>query len=108
MLMRGPTLVVHGNADHAPGNTMDGGTIVVHGSAGDAVAHSMRGGKVFVRDDIGYRGGIHMKEYEEKRPCLVVGGNARTYLGEYHGRRGRARPPQWARGGLSSTKDRQA
>jgi len=83
MLMRGPTLVVHGNADHAPGNTMDGGTIVVHGSAGDAVAHSMRGGKVFVRDDIGYRGGIHMKEYEEKRPCLVVGGNARSYLGEY-------------------------
>ncbi|HDS63983.1 MAG TPA: hypothetical protein ENN52_07680, partial [Methanofollis liminatans] len=61
MFMRGPTLVVHGNADHAPGNTMDGGTIVVHGSAGDAVAHSMRGGKVFVRDDIGYRGGIHMK-----------------------------------------------
>lgn len=83
MFMRGPTVIVHGNADHAPGNTMDGGTIVIHGSAGDATAHSMRGGKVFVRDDIGYRGGIHMKEYQEKRPCLVVGGNARSYLGEY-------------------------
>ncbi|TAJ44943.1 GltB/FmdC/FwdC-like GXGXG domain-containing protein [Methanofollis fontis] len=83
MFMRGPTVIVNGNADHAPGNTMDGGTIIIHGSAGDAVAHSMRGGRVFVRDDIGYRGGIHMKEYEEKRPCLVVGGSARSYLGEY-------------------------
>jgi len=83
MFMSGPTCIVHGNADHAPGNTMDGGMIVIHGSAGDAVAHSMRGGKVLVRDDIGYRGGIHMKEYQEKSPVLMVGGNARAYLGEY-------------------------
>jgi glutamate synthase domain-containing protein 3 len=83
MFMSGPTCIVHGNAEHAPGNTMDAGTIVIHGSAGDAVAHSMRGGKVFVRDDIGYRGGIHMKEYQEKRPILVVGGSARAFLGEY-------------------------
>jgi glutamate synthase domain-containing protein 3 len=83
MFMSGPTCIVHGNAEHAPGNTMDAGMIVIHGSAGDAVAHSMRGGKVFVRDDIGYRGGIHMKEYEAKRPCLVVGGTARAFLGEY-------------------------
>ena len=83
MFMSGPTCIVHGNAEHAPGNTMDAGTIVIHGSAGDAVAHSMRGGKIFVRDDIGYRGGIHMKEYKAKRPCLVVGGSARAFLGEY-------------------------
>jgi glutamate synthase domain-containing protein 3 len=83
MFMSGPTCIVHGNAEHAPGNTMDAGMIVIHGSAGDAVAHSMRGGKVFVRDDIGYRGGIHMKEYKAKRPCLVVGGSARAFLGEY-------------------------
>lgn len=83
MFMSGPTLIVRGNADHAPGNTMDAGTIVIHGSAGDAVAHSMRGGKVFVRDNIGYRGGIHMKQYLEKRPVLVVGGSARAFLGEY-------------------------
>jgi glutamate synthase domain-containing protein 3 len=83
MFMSGPTCIVHGNADHAPGNTMDGGMIVIHGSAGDAAAHSMRGGKVLVRDDIGYRGGIHMKEYQEKIPVLMVGGNARAYLGEY-------------------------
>ncbi|HWQ65840.1 MAG TPA: hypothetical protein VN372_03100 [Methanospirillum sp.] len=83
MLMKGPTLVVHGNADHAPGNTMDEGLIVIHGSSGDATAHSMRGGCVYVRDDIGYRGGIHMKQYLEKRPILIIGGNARAFLGEY-------------------------
>ena len=83
MFMSGPTVVVHGNAEHAPGNTMDSGKVVIHGSAGDAVAHSMRGGKVFVRGDIGYRGGIHMKQYETQRPILVVGGSAQTFLGEY-------------------------
>lgn len=82
MFMCGPTLIVHGNTDHAPGNTMDCGTIVIHGSAGDAVAHSMRGGRVYVRDNIGYRGGIHMKQYLEKRPILVVGGTARAFTGE--------------------------
>jgi glutamate synthase domain-containing protein 3 len=83
MFMSGPTIIVHGNADHAPGNTMDNGRIVVHGSAGDAVAHSMRGGRVYVRDNIGYRGGIHMKQYTNKRPILIVGGAARAFLGEY-------------------------
>jgi len=82
MFMSGPTIIVHGNADHAPGNTMDKGKVIIHGSAGDAVAHSMRGGRVYVRDNIGYRGGIHMKKYLEKRPILVVGGSARAFLGE--------------------------
>lgn len=83
MFMSGPTIIVHGNAEHAPGNTMDKGKVIIHGSAGDAVAHSMRGGRVYVRDNIGYRGGIHMKQYMEKRPILVVGGSARAFLGEY-------------------------
>lgn len=83
MFMSGPTIIVHGNADHAPGNTMDKGKVIIHGSAGDAVAHSMRGGRIYVRDNIGYRGGIHMKQYLEKRPILVVGGSARAFLGEY-------------------------
>src|SRR5512137_1146972 len=83
MFMSGPTIIVKGNADHAPGNTMDKGKVIIHGSAGDAVAHSMRGGRVYVRDNIGYRGGIHMKQYLEKRPILVVGGTARAFLGEY-------------------------
>jgi len=83
MFMSGPTLTLYGNADHAPGNTMDAGKVIIHGSAGDATAHSMRGGQVFVRDNIGYRGGIHMKQYQEKCPVLVVGGSARSFLGEY-------------------------
>ncbi|MDI6718359.1 MAG: hypothetical protein QMD46_01925 [Methanomicrobiales archaeon] len=83
MFMSGPTLIVHGNAEHAPGNTMDGGMIVIHGSAGDATAHSMRGGRLYVRGNIGYRGGIHMKQYLDKRPILVAGGTARAFLGEY-------------------------
>ena len=83
MFMSGPTVIVHGNADHAPGNTMNQGKVIIHGSAGDATAHSMRGGRVYVRDNIGYRGGIHMKQYMEKRPILVVGGSARAFLGEY-------------------------
>ncbi len=83
MFMKGPTVVVNGNADHAPGNTMDDGLIVIYGSGGDATAHSMRGGRVYVRGDIGYRGGIHMKQYQDKRPVLIIGGNARSFLGEY-------------------------
>jgi glutamate synthase domain-containing protein 3 len=83
MFMSGPEITVYGNCDHAPGNTMDSGRVIIHGSTGDATAHSMRGGEVYVRDDIGYRGGIHMKEYQVKRPVLVVGGCARAFLGEY-------------------------
>lgn len=83
MFMSGPEIIVYGNCDHAPGNTMDSGKVIIHGSGGDATAHSMRGGEVYIRDDIGYRGGIHMKEYEGKRPVLIVGGSARAFLGEY-------------------------
>lgn len=83
MFMKGPTIEVFGNADHAPGNTMDEGIIIIHGASGDATGHSMRGGKVFIRDDIGYRGGIHMKQYMDKRPVLVIGGSAKAFLGEY-------------------------
>jgi len=83
MFMKGPTIEVFGNVDHAPANTMDDGDIIIHGASGDATAHSMRGGKIFVRDDIGYRGGIHMKHYMNKSPSLIVGGSARAFLGEY-------------------------
>ena len=83
MFMKGPTIEVFGNADHAPGNTMDEGSIIIHGASGDATGHSMRGGSVYIRDDIGYRGGIHMKQYQGKRPCLVIGGSAKAFLGEY-------------------------
>ncbi|EHP87899.1 GltB/FmdC/FwdC-like GXGXG domain-containing protein [Methanotorris formicicus] len=83
MFMNGPRIIVYGNTDHAPGNTLDDGVIVIHGSGGDVTGHSMRGGKIFVRDDVGYRSGIHMKEYKDKIPVLVIGGTAKDFLGEY-------------------------
>jgi glutamate synthase domain-containing protein 3 len=81
--MDGPCIVVHGNAQDGCGNTMNGGELVIHGRAGDATGYSMRGGKIFVRDDVGYRVAIHMKEYQNVRPAVVIGGTAQHFLGEY-------------------------
>jgi glutamate synthase domain-containing protein 3 len=81
--MNGPKITVHGNVQDACGNTMNEGLIVVHGCAGDLTANSMRGGKIFVHDGVGYRVGIHMKEYQDKKPTLVVGGVAQDFFGEY-------------------------
>ena len=38
---------------------------------------------VFVRGDAGYRAGVHMKEYGEHVPALIIGGRAGCFLGEY-------------------------
>ncbi len=81
--MDGPKLIVHGNAQDGCGNTMNSGEIIIHGHAGDIAALSAMGGKIYVRDDVGYRAGIHMKEYKDKRPVLVIGGTAQDFLGEY-------------------------
>jgi glutamate synthase domain-containing protein 3 len=81
--MDGPRIVVHGNAQDGCGNTMNGGEVIVHGRAGDVTGHSMRGGKIFIRDDVGYRVAIHMKEYTGVRPTIVIGGTAQHFLGEY-------------------------
>ena len=79
----GGTIEVFGNAQDAVGDTMNDGKIVVHGSAGDALGYAMRGGAIFIKGDAGYRTGIHMKEYESKKPVIVIGGNAGSFLGEY-------------------------
>ncbi|MDY7033938.1 MAG: FAD-dependent oxidoreductase [Thermodesulfobacteriota bacterium] len=81
--MGGPTIVVHGHAQNAIANTMDSGKIIVHGLGGDALAYGMRGGKLFIRDDVGYRVGIHMKAYKDKSPLVVAGGTAGDFFGEY-------------------------
>ena len=52
-------------------------------SVGDAVGYAMRGGKIYVKGDAGYRAGIHMKEYKDKVPVIVIGGVAGSFLGEY-------------------------
>jgi glutamate synthase domain-containing protein 3 len=81
--MNGPRIKVHGNAQDGCGNTMNEGEIVVHGHAGDIIGLSARGGRIFIREDVGYRAGIHMKEYQGKKPALVIGGTAQDFLGEY-------------------------
>ena len=81
--MNGSEVTVHGNVQDGCGNTMNQGQIVVHGRAGDITGHSIRGGKIFIRDDVGFRVGIHMKEYLDKIPVIVVGGTAQDFLGEY-------------------------
>jgi len=32
---------------------------------------------------VGYRAGIHMKEYKDKKPVIVIRGTAQDFLGEY-------------------------
>ena len=81
--LNGAVLDVYSNAQDAVGDTMNDGEIIVHGSIGDAAGYAMRGGRIFVRDNAGYRAGIHMKEYRDKKPVLVIGGCAGSFLGEY-------------------------
>jgi len=81
--MNGSEITVYGNVQDGCGNTMNQGRIIIKGSAGDILGYSMRGGKIFVRDNVGYRVGIHMKEYRKNKPCIVVGGTAEDFLGEY-------------------------
>ena len=81
--MDGSRIVVMGNAQDATGDTMNEGTIVIHGCCGDAAGYAMRGGQIYVEGDTGYRAGIHMKAYKDKKPVLVIGGCAGSFLGEY-------------------------
>lgn len=79
----GSTIVVNGSTQEATGDTMNEGKIIIHGNAGDATGYAMRGGKIFVQGNSGYRTGIHMKEYEDKIPVVVIGGRVGSFLGEY-------------------------
>lgn len=81
--MNGGKITVHGNGQDAVGNTMNGGEIVIYGHSGDTVGYGMRDGKIFIETNVGCRGGIHMKEFNEYKPKIVIGGRAGAYLGEY-------------------------
>ena len=81
--LNGGRVVVFGNCQDAVGNTMGGGEIVVHGHSGDAMGYGMRDGQIYIRDNVACRGGIHMKEFRQMRPVLVIGKNAGSFLGEY-------------------------
>lgn len=79
----GASIEVHGNAQDAVGDTMNDGKIMIHGNIGDAAGYAMRGGRIYIRGNAGYRAGIHMKEYKNKVPLMVIGGSAGSFLGEY-------------------------
>lgn len=79
----GGVIHVNGNAQDAVGDTMNDGRLVIQGNAGDALGYAMRGGGIFVRGDAGYRTGIHMKEYKDTKPMIVIGGKVGSFLGEY-------------------------
>ena len=79
----GGIIEVRGNAQDATGDTMNDGKIIIHGNAGDALGYAMRGGSIYVRGNAGYRAGIHTKEYEDKKPVIVIGGQTGSFLGEY-------------------------
>lgn len=81
--LNGGTVEVFGNCQDAVGNTMNGGEIIVHGHSGDAMGYGMRDGQIYIEDNVACRGGIHMKEFREMRPVLVIGQNAGSFLGEY-------------------------
>lgn len=81
--LNGGKVVVYGNCQDAVGNTMNGGEIVVHGHSGDAMGYGMRDGQIYIKDNVACRGGIHMKEFRDMRPVLVIGQNAGSFLGEY-------------------------
>ena len=81
--LNGAEITVNGNAQDAVGDTMNDGKIVIYGNIGDAAGYAMRGGSIYVKGNAGYRAGIHMKEYKEKIPAIVIGGKAGSFLGEY-------------------------
>ncbi len=81
--MNGSRIEVFGNAQDCLANTMNAGEVIIHGHAGDICGMAARGGKIFIRDYVGYRAGIHMKEYQDKKPVMVIGDTGQDFLGEY-------------------------
>jgi glutamate synthase domain-containing protein 3 len=79
----GGTLEVFGNAQDQVGNTMNKGRIIIHGNSGDAAGYGMRGGQIFIKGTCGWRVGVHMKQYMDKCPTIVIGQDAGSFLGEY-------------------------
>ena len=81
--MDGAKIEVFGNVSDATGDTMNKGEIIIHGNAGDALGYAMRGGEIYVRGNTGYRSGIHMKAYLDKKPVMIIGNKAGSFLAEY-------------------------
>jgi len=52
----------------------------------------MRGGKLYIKGDVGYRVGIHMKEYKKQVPIIIAAHSGRLFR-RIHGRRDN--DPSW-------------
>lgn len=83
IFMDGPKIIVNGNCEDQAANTMNKGHLIINGDGGDVLGLSARGGKIYVKNDVGYRVGIHIKEFEHKYPVIIIGGTAKGFLGEY-------------------------
>jgi glutamate synthase domain-containing protein 3 len=82
-LNNGGIFEVYGNVSDDMGDTMHSGMIIVHGSARDVVGQTLQGGDIYIRGSVGNRAAIQMREYKDRKPCLVIGETADDYLGEY-------------------------
>ena len=79
----GGVFEIFGNVADDLADTMHSGSIIVHGSARDVCAQALQGGAVFVRGSVGNRAGLQLREYDVRRPYLIIGEGADDYLGEY-------------------------
>lgn len=79
----GTQIIVYGNAEDDVADTMHDGRVIIHGNARDVVGQALQGGKIFIRGSVGNRAVIMMREYQTKRPYVIIGGTADNYLGEY-------------------------
>ena len=86
-LDKGKTIEIHGTPGNDMGAYLNGGNIEVYGNGQEAVGntlgYAMRDGDIFVEKRAGSRAGIHMKEFHELLPVVVIGGVAGAFLGEY-------------------------
>ncbi|BBG24098.1 Glutamine--fructose-6-phosphate aminotransferase [Sulfuracidifex tepidarius] len=82
-LNEGNTFHVHGNVQDDCCDTMHGGKVVVDGDARDVIGQTFQGGVIVVKGNAGNRVGIQMREYQNKKPYLIIGGMVDDYLGEY-------------------------
>ena len=83
IFMDGPEIYVDGNSEDQSGNTMNDGKIIINGSTGDVTGLSARGGEIYVKKGVGFRVGIHVKEYKGRMMKLIVGSTCKDYFGEY-------------------------
>ena len=95
---RDKQITIHGTPGNALGCYLNGSRIDVHGSGQDAIGDTMNDGMICIygqrrrrlrlrharRKDLcpgnaGYRTGIHMKEYKDKKPIIIIGNEVGSF-----------------------------